>query len=95
MTKTYNLDQHTFAIKQPFTLTHETLGKIHTIDHVEGFDGILKVLNIYKRSLTLDELFRIFIDNNASVHNIFFMDNIDTVEKECNIVGSIKIEKDV
>lgn len=74
MIKLYDMDQHRFACKQNFRVEW-TYGneKPHTISHVKGFSGLLFEIKTWKHSLTMEEMFRIFIDNKASKHSIMFI----------------------
>lgn len=75
MTKLYDMDQHRYACKQNFRVewTCGNQPSPHTISHVQGFSQILNEVKTWNHSLTLDELFRIFIDNKAKKHSIMFV----------------------
>lgn len=75
MNKLYDMDQHRYACKQNFRIewTYGNRPKPHTISHVRGFSKVLKDIAGWKHSLTIDALFRIFIDNKAKKHSVMFV----------------------
>jgi len=87
MSKLYYMNQHNYAYNQKFRVewTHGNLSQPHTISHVQGFQQVLHEIAGWKHSLTMGEMFRIFIDNKAKKHSIMF------VCDEGELVSTIKI----
>lgn len=70
----YDMDQHRFACKQNFRVEWSYgSDEPHSISHVVGFSGVLSEIETWEHSLTVDKMFRIFIDNKASKHNVIFI----------------------
>lgn len=90
MTKFYDMDQHHYACKQNFRIEwiYGNQPKPHTISHVQGFSQVLKDITGWEHSLTIDELFRIFIDNKAKKHSIMF------VGDNGELMSTMKISED-
>lgn len=90
MSKLYDMDQHRYACKQNFRVewTSGNRPKPHSISHVQGFQEVLSEIKTWKHSLTMSEMFRIFIDNKANKHSIMF------VGDNGELVTTIKIVED-
>lgn len=75
MSKLYDMTQHNYACKQKFRVewTHSNQLRPHSISHVQGFSEVLSEIKTWNHSLTIDEMFRIFIDNKAKKHSIMFV----------------------
>jgi len=86
MTKLYDMNQHNYAINQEFTVSFSSPYETTSEVYVKGFQQILRTLESYWSSLTIDELFRIFIDNKAKQHVIMYLDS------QGEIITTIKIE---
>lgn len=76
MDKKYNIRQHGFAAKQWFIIeyTNSTDCNPYMKSYVSGFSEVLQDIP-FNNSLTIDEMFRIFIDNKATSHNIIYLDD--------------------
>ena len=75
MSKLYDMNQHNYACKQKFRVewTYGNRQQPHTISHVQGFQEVLHEIEGWRHSLTMGEMFRIFIDNKATKHSIMFV----------------------
>lgn len=80
MTKLYNVEQHKFASSVPLKIESE-----HYIAYVHGLEEALDEVHSYDIECTLENLFRIFIDNKATQHVYLFLDD------NGDITSSIKI----
>lgn len=86
MSGLYNMDQHSFAAKQYFIIEYISSPdyKPYMKSYVSGFSEVLQDIP-FDTSLTIDEMFRIFIDNKATSHNIIYLDD------KGDIISHIKI----
>lgn len=66
------MEQHRYACQRNFRVEwiQGNQPKPHFISHVQGFSEVLSEIKTWNTSLTIDEMFRIFIDNKAKKHVI-------------------------
>jgi hypothetical protein len=87
MSGLYNMDQHSFAAKQYFIIEYinSTDCKPYMKSYVSGFSEVLQDIP-FNTSLTIDEMFRIFIDNRATSHSVIYLDDNGDVNLHIKII---------
>lgn len=87
MSKLYDSNQHYDTCQRNFRVEwiQGNQPKPHFISHVQGFSEVLSEVKTWDTSLTIGEMFRIFIDNKAKKHVIM------VVGDNGELISTIKI----
>ena len=87
MDKKYSIGQYRFAAIQRFIIEYTNSADCNPYmkSYVSGVSEVLQRIP-FDNSLTIDEMFRIFIDNKATSHNIIYLDDNGDISLHIKII---------